>query len=120
MQETILWTNTNIATSSTAIDFAGQTITLSDDVNNYDFIAIEFMQQNVLAQVNNVNRVYYRVSDFLLFQNVTRKPIGSLSFIHSAAAFRSFWHVSDTQMRFGNDSLANSLNVPKYVYGISI
>ena len=113
MTETKLWTNPTPAQQMVAT-----TITLSDDMDNYDFIAVEYaVNYNTLT---NVNRAYIRVSDLKNTGNTAAKPQGSLSYYTTAYAVRPFWYISDTSIRFGAGLLNNNTDIPLYVYGVKI
>ena len=60
--ETVLWTNPSPSSS-----FAGQTVTLSDDIKNYDYVGIRC---SAGSNYPNGTYIYYKVADILSNQAV--------------------------------------------------
>ena len=121
MEETVLWTNLSPTSS-----FAGQTVTISDDMNNYDYIAVKYAYST--AEINNVATCMFSVKDFkngvqttsytrdmmlLGIINASNQPFG-----------RGVYYSSDTAVNFGgcyrlnNATTANNNAIPLYVFGI--
>lgn len=119
--ETVLWTNS--ASSST---FAAQEITLSDDIDNYDYIAIDYKYANntsdgdystVMQTPANIKKGGYNTS-------VTRCGL-ALDYISGGNAnyARQVFYVSDTKLRFdigrqfGGTNSSNANAIPLKVVG---
>jgi hypothetical protein len=94
--ETTLWTN-NAPTSS----FAATTVALSDDIDNYDYIAIRYRSTTSIA---TENEVVYKVSNFkqLSLGNGTNHNTAGLVRQDTANSTfcRPFGYVSNTSIRF--------------------
>ena len=95
-EETTLWTN-NAPTSS----FAATTVALSDDIDNYDYIAIRYRSTTSIA---TENEVVYKVSNFkqLSLGNGTNHNTAGLVRQDTANSTfcRPFGYVSNTSIRF--------------------
>lgn len=118
MVETVLWTNSNPSAST----FAAQAATLSDDIDNYDYVCVEYAR--AYNQLTTINKVYYKVSDYKTFRYSTNSMCGGLSFYTAAIQIRAFYYDSDTQAHFGPNLQAgtavNANNIPLYIYGCNI
>ena len=119
MVETVLWTNSNPSASS---GFAAQAVTLSDDIDNYDYICVEYARgYNYLT---TKAKVFCSVSDFKTFGYSAGKQSLALGMYGNAAQFRAFYYDSDTQAHFGPNlqagSAVNANNIPLYIYGCKI
>ncbi len=120
MVETVLWTNSNPSAST----FAAQAVTLSEDIDNYDFIAIEYAR--AYNNLTSKNKVYYKVSDFKTFKSTGTYMTGALTIAAAANQARICWYESDTSVRFGSNFTINGTqtlngnNIPLNVYGCKI
>ena len=116
MVETVLWTNPN---PSVATGFAAQAATLSDDINNYEWIAVEYAR--IYNALTSINKVYLKVSDYKTYRNIGICGALTLSNQH-----RNFYYDSDTQAHFANcyvvngQQTINTGNIPLYIYGCNI
>jgi len=119
MTETVLWTNSNPSSSS---GFAAQAASLSDDIDNYDYICVEFAR--AYNYLTTKAKTYYLVSDFKTFGYSAGKQYGAFGIYGSAAQFRAFYYDSDTQAHFGANLQAgtavNTNNIPLNIYGCKI
>lgn len=66
LKETTLWTN-----SAPTSAFAGQTVTLSEEITNYDFIRIYFY---VSRSITNEYSTLMSISDFLVITGGANEP----------------------------------------------
>ena len=118
MTETALWTNAN----PSATTFAAQSASLSEDIDNYDWICVEYAR--AYNQLTTTNKVYYKVSDYKTFRYSSNTMCGGLSFYGSAMQVRAFYYDSDTQAHFGPNlqagSAVNGNNIPLNIYGCKI
>lgn len=117
--ETTLWTN-----SSPNATFAAQTIELSQDIGDFDYIKVEYKDA---YSVDNTKDFYIKVSDWMTpYTGVTNKTFGIYMTTGSAAYCRQFIYASETSISvtttFRLNSQANSANVviPVYVKGVNV
>ena len=116
--ETSLWTN-----PSPSSDFAAQTITLSDDMDNYEYIKIKYCFS---ASYNTGNYL----SDYIISVDELKKspyPEASgtarLNFslarmnTSNVACYRKFYYASSTTVRFGSTD-TNAL-IPFEILGLN-
>ena len=117
MTETVLWENSNPSATS---GFAAQAAPLSDDINNYDFIAVEYAFSR--TSLTNTSKVYYKVSDYKQFRATINYTFGAFGVQGTVVNARTFYYDSDTQAHFGENiragSTASNVNsIPLYIYG---
>lgn len=116
MVETVLWTNPNPSAST---GFAAQSASLSDDINNYEWIAVEYGRMH--NALTDKNKVYWKVSDFKTFISTANRKCGGLTLVNN---IRTFYYDNDTQAHFGANlsggTATNTLNIPLYIYGCNI
>lgn len=120
MEETALWTNS--APTST---FAAQTITLSDDIDNYDYLRFYVRLSTSNAKSNSI---FISVNDF----KNTGNAANSLNLAHScyyevsSIRNRHFYYVSDTSIGFGtcfnsgNTGSDNTYLIPTKISGVKL
>ena len=99
--ETILWAN-----PSPTSNFAAQTVTLSDDINNYDYLKVSCENHNTITGVNDPFSALISVSDFKtsLAGNSTRH--NAFNLVGCYAPSNSIWtrlmfYDTDTTAKFG-------------------
>ena len=116
--ETVLWTN-NSPTST----FAGQTITLSDSLDNYTYVKIKY---RISTSVSTESSAIVPVSEFVhMTQTSDTFKIGTGSF-DSSTYVRTAYYGSATTIVFnngyklGSTSQANGMLIPVSVIGISV
>ena len=116
--ETVLWTN-NSPTST----FAGQTITLSDSLDNYTYVKIKY---RISTSVSTESSAIVPVSEFVrMTQTSNTFKIGTGSF-ESSTYVRTAYYGSATTIVFnngyqlGSTSQANGKLIPVSVIGISV
>ncbi len=120
MEETTLWTN-----SAPASTFAAQTITLSDDIDNYDYLKFYV---RLSTSNNKSNSILISVDDF----KNTGNAANSLNLAHSCyyaeAAIRNrhFFYGGDTSIGFGtcfnsgNSGSENTYLIPTKISGVKL
>ena len=119
--ETVLWTN-----SAPTSNFAAQTVTLSDDINNYDYIAVTYYCSPSLTQGARAIR---SVADFKKgVYNTKNVPEMCLSYMDGSSTpnpmFRPVLYASDTTVRFydcvtkGSSTVYNGYLQPLSIIGI--
>lgn len=122
LKEYVLWENSNPASTS---GISGN-VTLSDDINNYDYIAVDWNLNYTAAEANTIRgKVYYKVSDYKQFKNYTGSAkCGMCSQTYNTQntkIFRQFTYTSGTQIWFDNAYIGTSAYatwlVPLHVYG---
>ena len=108
--ETTLWTN-NAPTSS----FTGQEITLSDDVNNYDYIAVRYYFNTSSSTGSCVSTNLISISDLKkwTYNDSTKHNTGAISSEDASnnLFIRNVFYISSTKMRF---SAANKVATNTY------
>lgn len=116
--ETVLWTN-----NSPSSNFAAQTVTLSQSIDNFDYIKITYR-----GGTSNANEVHaiYPVSDIRKMSN-SNLIWGAMAGVNSSDKYgRYISYVSDTQISFstsGNMAGSGTTNVatiPTQISGISV
>lgn len=120
--ETVLWTN-----PSPSSNFATQTITLSDSLDNYEYVGVSWAYSTSAQTGSNTNREVMLVEDFkkaIEPASTTRtNPIIGSRGTNSTYA-RSAFYVSSTQVLFGNafalnaTGTSNAYSIPLQVVGI--
>lgn len=99
--ETSLWTN-----SSPSSNFAAQTITLSDNMTNYKYLKVTYINATG-SSVSNVDIV--PVSAFITTGPQTRSALGSVGTTGGSARdfARNYKYVADNQINFGTACALN-------------
>ena len=124
--ETVLWTN-----PSSSSDFAAQTVTLSDDINNYDYLKVSYKNLTTSAGVNDPYSVLISVSDFKtsLSGNSTRHNAFTFGGIYAPSNTnwtRFMFYDTDTTARFGactqigGTQSSNTNAIPLQIVGIKM
>lgn len=120
LDETVLWTNPNLTS-----DFASQTVTLSDNVDNYDFIKFVF---NLSTTAATHRCSIYSVEELKTFVNPTNdwsrasSPMRSNS--NNASFVRGIIYQSSNSLTIGNasgyqsSSTSNSALIPYQIIGM--
>ena len=93
LEETVLWTNPSQSTN-----FSAQTLTLSDDIDNYDFIKLTWKSSTTVSIEADV---YWEVSDVKNFSEVNDEPQGAICSKAPSGSYRyarRIYYVSDTQL----------------------
>ena len=117
--ETVLWTN-----GSPTAQFAPQDVTLSDDIDNYDFLKIEFIST---ASTGVNGSILVDVSDFKSMTNTAN--VAGFAFGLSSGAdslvSRKTTYVSDTKIHIGNaysyaGGTNNARGIPLQIIGIKL
>lgn len=118
--KTTLWTNPSPASS-----FSNQTITLSDDLDNYDYVELEYAFNS--STLTNKNSIIYTISDFKRLTANDGWCGAGIVYSNSYLYSRSLTYNSDTAVNFGGTlkynsgtapSAANTATIPLKVYGI--
>lgn len=99
MSETTLWTN-----SAPSSDFAAQTVTLSDSIQNYDYIKVYIaFAKDALTSVWSE---LMPISDFLNTVVVSGRGRGVVGLCEVSASsyirYRNMYYETDTTIRFSN------------------
>lgn len=117
--ETVLWTN-----GSPTAQFAPQDVTLSDDIDNYDFLKIEFIST---ASTGVNGSVLVPVSDFKLMTNTASTTGFGFGLSSGVDTFisRKTTYVSDTKIHIGNatsytGNTNNARAIPLQIIGIKL
>ena len=100
MSETTLWTN-NAPTSN----FNAQNVTISDDIDNYSYIGIEYEFSTALTTLTN--KVFFPVDLFKTyrFNNSTQHAFGIFGMQNDTGNYmyaRVAYYVSDTSVGFSS------------------
>lgn len=122
--ETILWAN-----PSPSSDFATQTVTLSDDINNYDYLKVSYKNSTTYEGVNDPYSVLISVSDFKTSAtgNSTRHnafTFGGLYAPTNTVWTRFLFYDTDTTAKFGgctqigSTGSTNNNAIPLQIVGI--
>ena len=123
MSETVLWTN-----PSPTSTFAGQTVTLSDNISNYKYIAIEVRWNNSTA--TSIKYIYDTAElPNCVGGKTSEYPIPYFGIFYNGTTFyyRPCTYVSDTQIAFGNGyyntasakpTLNNTAIIPVKIIGL--
>ena len=124
--ETTLWTN-----GSTSSDYASATVTLSSDIDNFDYIAVEFKSHK---SQSTTQKTMMSVTDFKQAKNsgfssqyTPRLAIGGSYNNNATVALRGVAYVSDTQVVFGtcrslaaSSSVKNDYAIPVKIIGLKL
>lgn len=119
--ETVLWTN-----SSPTVNFAGQTITLSDNLSNYDYIGVKIAYSTGYQTDEYCNTAIMSISDFVKSSGSGRRPSMGLITAYNSGYARSCQYVSDTSVTIGNcyqmatSTGTNQQTIPLQVIGIKL
>lgn len=122
VDETVLWQN-----PSPSSTFSGQTVTLSDDIDNYDYIKFEFKgsTQSAWVSVPNIS-IIYSVEDFKTTSSSNTHTRCAAAAVGDYNYGRFFNYVNDTAVQFGNSvnisngSSVNTANIPLKVSGLKL
>ena len=118
MTETTLWTN-----SSPSASFAAQTITLSDNISNYDYIRIKYRYNNTTPTDS------YAMTDVTSLQSMTGTGTMTLALglqhTNGINYARNCLYVSDTELKFtlawyGNNSTSALVSIPGEIIGVKL
>ena len=124
--ETVLWTN-----QSPSSDFAAQTVTLSDDMNNYDYLKVSYENYNAGAGTNDPYNIYISVSDFKTsrYADSTRHNTFTFGGIYAPSNncyTRQMVYNTDTTVKFGTctqiggTSASGNNSIPLQIVGIKV
>jgi len=126
MVETLLWTNPDPTVPNTG--FAAQTVTLLDDINNYDYISVECCRSR--TNTSALRKVYYTVEEYKTFALAAGSRLGTVSDRYNASTneSRSFHYIDDISLRFNQciaysgsgGTIVNTYLIPTNVYGCKI
>ena len=119
LQETVLWTN-----SSPTSSFSQQTITLSDNLSNYDYISLTWCSST--SNTSKTLTAMLRISDFMNSKNVLNGisiQAGGYGSTSSAAYSRVIGYDTDSTVYFGSalglgTSNNNAYSIPLSVRGL--
>lgn len=119
LSETVLWTN-----SSPTSSFEGQTVTLSDDIDNYTYLKFTFIPTT--SNTTDEISIIYSVDDFKKLANNSSDPffrgISPYAFSQSVACERAFFYISNTSVSFAYGSTGtvthNEALIPVSVSGL--
>lgn len=116
--ETSLWTN-----SSPSSDFAAQTVTLSDSIDNYKYIKIKYVfsssyntgnyLSDYIISVDDLKKVVYPETSGTARLNYTIARVNT----SNTASYRTFYYVSNDSIRFG--SAPTSSLTPLEILGLN-
>ena len=129
IQKTTLWTN-----PSPTADFTSATgnnaVTLSDDMNNYDYLEFTF---RIIKSGTDDHTMLIPVSEFK--QTASTGGVGNFKYAFSASnasyttAFRSVYYQSDTKVNISTNAIYRANNttvltpsqaIPIYIKGVKI
>lgn len=118
--ETSLWTN-----PSPSADFANQTITLSEGMSNFKYLAVKFKALKGQTDSDAI-RTVVSVEDFGKIGNTANTPCVRLGGANSTGVYsRAFYKASDTSITITNanatntQATANSTAIPLEILGIN-
>jgi hypothetical protein len=123
--ETVLWTNP----SPTAANFGKQSVTLSDDINNYDYIAVEYNYSKSSTIDTEKSKSIMSVEDFKKSgQSSVPRNSMAIGIINASNAghTREVMYITDTSVQFSacyimnGSTQANSNAVPLQIIGIKL
>ena len=118
-QKTVLWEN-----SSPTSDFSAQTITLSDDITNYDMLEVVWLRSK---NATDKNTIQFSVADIINNGNasgVAKCRICIGEYDGSLNTARLVYYVSNTQLgisvdyRFGASTTYTDSDIPLKIIGI--
>ena len=122
--ETSLWTN-----QSPSSDFAGQEVTLSDSIENYKYIKINYAYATSYNTGKCNTSIVVSVDDFknMTYSTNDRHNIGALSVQNQSntAYNRILFYVSNTAVRFGTcyqqgtNTASNANSIPLEILGLN-
>lgn len=123
--ETILWAN-----PSPTSDFAAQTVNLSDDMNNYDYLKVSYVNYNAGAGTNDPYNIIIPVSDFKTsrYADSTRHNTFTFGGIYVPTNYcytRQMVYNTDTSVKFGactqvgGTNVSGNNSIPLQILGIS-
>lgn len=126
LSETTLWTN-----GSTSSDYASATVTLSSDIDNFDYIEVEFKshksQSTTQKTIMSVNDFKQAKNSGFASQYTPRLAIGGSYNNNATVALRGVAYVSDTQVIFGtcrsiasSSSVKNDYAIPVRIIGLKL
>ena len=99
MEETTLWTNPD-----PSINFTAQAVTLSDDINNYDFLKVTYAFYK--TNLNKTAEVIYSIDEVKKLAAAAGNFKGATAFYNSGSTgtvySRSFSYTSNTELYFYN------------------
>ena len=115
--ETTLWTNSNPDTAFGA----NQTITLSDNISNYDYIKIYYRSSTTSSNYTSVI-----IPTDAFYSKATENPVFSIGGIYlyggtPTPMARYVYYVSDTSINIvnsANQAATGNIGIPINVYGI--
>lgn len=121
--ETVLWTN-----PSPTAEFGKKSVTLSDDINNYDYIAVEYIYSKSSVDETEKSKSIMSVADFKeggIGTSVSRTcmALGIINASNSSFT-RQVWYQNDTTIQISacyamtNTTIANGNAVPLQIIGI--
>ena len=118
---TTLWTN-----NSSSSNFAAQEITLSDDIDNYDYIGVDYKYNTgssdvgchrMLMSSSDIKNATYNTSVARCGLEINIISSSNISFA------RQIYYINDTKLRFatttqvGSSTTSNALAIPVRVVG---
>lgn len=103
--ETVLWTN-----SAPTSAFTSQTVTLSDDMNNYDYLKIRYAFSTSAQADANCNEIVMPIAEFKKSLNSsTANALDSISGASSTTRYTRFvFYASDTGVLIGSSITSGS------------
>lgn len=116
--ETVLWTN-----PSPTADFAAQTVTLSDSIDNYKYLKIKYCFSTSYNTGNCLSNYIISVDEFKKAPYPEASGTARLNFsfarmnTSNVAAYRRFYYASSTTVRFGSTD-TNAL-IPLEILGVN-
>lgn len=116
--ETVLWTN-----PSPTADFAAQTVTLSNSIDNYKYIKIKYCFSKSYNTGNYLSDYIISVDEFKKAPYPEASGTARLNFsfarmnTSNVAGYRRFYYASSTTIRFGSTD-TNAL-IPLEILGIN-
>lgn len=116
--ETVLWTN-----SAPTSSFASQSVTLSDNINNYDYLKFTIAFSTSVADSSST---IISVSDFkkMTSSASTGHPVGFVGGRYTNIYSRAVYYTDDTTVNFGSNyqqgasTVANTNIIPIQIVGI--
>lgn len=120
---TRLWNNT--ATISSSYTFPSQPVTLSDDIDNYEYIKFVFRRS---ATLSNTTEVMYSISEFKKYSTAASNFNGAIRCYGTNSTTvtycRGIIYTNDTTVTFGScaqvggTETINSSLIPMEIYGL--
>lgn len=125
LKETVLWTN-----PSPTANFNRQSVTLSDDINNYDYIAVEYIYSKSSVDETEKSKSIMSVTDFKKgnLGTLVSRTCMALGIINSSNTTynRQVWYRDDTTIEISacyamtSTATANGNAVPLQIIGIKL